>query len=254
MAFCPNCGSFVDGGMSSCTKCGAPVAASAPAPAPPPAFGNVPSPVGFQPGYGGQLPDVQPMAIILAAASWVVCGPLASVPAVIMARNDLRGIREGRISPSGQQQSQLAFWIAAINVAFYGLFIVFFILMFLIMGVGFFAASKSHPRSFPVPVVSTHPEFAAKTYDDLERDVERMMATHPETERKLWREAKDDLRVKRKARGTGMMPEVKSLSALMATAASEEALWSALAELERKAAMESGHAVLPRVRPAEAPE
>lgn len=254
MAFCPNCGSFVDAGMSSCTKCGGAVAASAPAPVPQQQFVNVQSPAGFQPGYGAPLPDVQPIAIILAAVSWIVCGPVASLPAVIMARNDLRGIREGRLNPSGQQQSQLAFWIGAINLALYGLLILFFVL---IMGVGFFAAMsvpKHHPSIVPTPVVTTHPELVAKTYDDLERDVEKMMALRPETERKLWREAKDDLRAQRKLRGTGELPEVKGLTALMTASATNESLWSALAELERKAAKESGHTVTPRVRPAEGPE
>jgi hypothetical protein len=257
MAFCPNCGSLVDAGVSACSKCGAPVAASAPPP-PPQAFASAPSPAGFQPlsqpGYGAPLPDVQPIAIILAAASWVVCGPLASLPAVIIARNDLRAIREGRVNPAGQSQSQLAFWIGAVNLAMYVLLLLA-IILFGALGFLMAAGTAHHSRSMPAPVapLSAHPEFATRPYEDLEREVERMMADYPEPERKLWREAKDDLRAQRKVKGTGAMPEVKGLSALLSATAGNEMLWSSLAELERKAGAESGRTVTPRTRPAEAP-
>lgn len=262
MAFCPNCGSSIDAGATSCVKCGG--LAGAPSPAAPPStpvYVTAPSPNSFQPGafqpgYGMPLPDPSPMAIILAAGSWVLCGPLLSVPAVFKARSDMAGIREGRYNPNSMGMCQIAFWIGAINA---GLYLLAFLFIGVLFVFGFFVAATAKPHhrpSFttsPTPISSGARSGVVRTYEAVESDVERLMVARPESERKLWRQTRDDLRTMRRQKGAGPLPEAKGLTELLRIAEADPKLRSALVELERKAAEESGREAPAREMPAEAP-
>lgn len=260
MAFCPNCGSQVDPGVAACAKCGGQTGASAPAAAPSPVYVTAPSPNSFQsgayqPGYTGMpLPDPSPMALIMAAGSWAICGPLLSVPAVIKARSDIAGIREGRYNPNSMSMCQIAFWVGAVNA---GLYLALFLLIGVLFAFGFFVAAtaphhttiSTSPTRTPAPVRAA----SVRPYESVESDVERLMAARPESERKIWRQTREDLRVLRRQKGTGLIPEAKGLTELLRIAESDLKLRSALVELEQKAAEESGREAPPRVMPAEAP-
>ncbi|MEK7468753.1 MAG: hypothetical protein AAB074_15185 [Planctomycetota bacterium] len=249
MAFCPSCGSPVDAGSTSCAKCGGPSAARPAAPvyvtAPSPHSGQ---PGGFQPAYGAVLPDPSPMALILAAASWVICGPVLSIPAVFMARSNIRGVREGRFNPNSLSMSQLAFWVAAINV---GVGLISIIVVALIFGGAmFFAATVPHTMHSPGAPSRISGYSSTQAYESIEKDVESRMAARPESERKLWRQTRDDLRTMRRQRGSGTMPEAKGFAELLRASDANEPLWVALTALERKAAVESGRIAPVRPRPA----
>jgi hypothetical protein len=253
MAFCPTCGSAIDAGSTTCARCGVPPLTMPPPPAAP-VYVTAPAPNAWQPGGfqqpggGSILPDASPMALILAAAAWVVgCGPLLSIPAVIKARSDIRGIREGRYNPNSLSMSQIALWIGGINIV---LSIVGLAILGLIFGAGFFFAATA-PRHMPpshAPIAIQ--SIPARSYESVEKDVEKLMSTRPESERKLWRETRDDLKSMRKQHGSGTLPEAKGLTALLKASESNEPLWTALASLERQAAQESGRVAPARPRPA----
>lgn len=258
MAFCPNCGSPVHPGVTSCMKCGGPAGDAAPPPPPQaPVYVTAPSPHSFQPGpfqpgYGMPLPDPSPMALIMAAASWVVCGPILSVPAVIKARSDIAGVRDGRYNPNSMSMCQIAFWVGAINA---GLYLIIFLLVAILFAFGFFVAATapSHRPHVSSPVRVTTSTAPARDYETIERDVERQMATRPETDRKLWRQVRDELRLMRKQKGAGPLPEARGLSELLRSSGTDAKLWASLTELERRAAEDSGRDAPARVVPAEAP-
>lgn len=69
-------------------------------------------------------------AIGLAIASWVLCGLLASVPALFMARAELSAIERGESSPGSKGLAQAAFWVAAANVGLTVLGILFALVVF----------------------------------------------------------------------------------------------------------------------------
>lgn len=262
MAFCPNCGSSIDAGATSCMKCGGLAGAASPAaPSHSPVYVTAPSPNSFQPGayqpgYGMPLPDPSPMAIIMAAGSWVVCGPLLSVPAVIKARSDMAGVREGRYNPNSMGMCQIAFWIGAINA---GLYLALLLLIGVLFAFGFIFAATAKPHHRPT--ISTAPTSSSsgvrsgvvRTYEAIESDVERLMAARPESERKLWRQTRDDLRTLRRQKGAGPLPEAKGLTELLRISEADPKLRSALVQLESKAAQESGREAPAREMPAEAP-
>ncbi|KAF0243493.1 MAG: hypothetical protein FD180_3383 [Planctomycetota bacterium] len=263
MAFCPSCGSPVDAAGTSCAKCGGPSSAPS-APPPTPVYVTAPGPNSWQqggapPAYGATLPDPSPLALILAAAAWVVgCGPLLSIPAWIKARSDIRSIQEGRLNPSGLGMCQVAYWVALINVILFGFGLVIAAIAMIFM----FAAVAAVPKHMTVraPVsASSSMSVSARPYEAVERDVENLMVARPESERKLWRQACEDLRIMRRQKGTGMLPVAKGLPELLRAAESSEPLWTALTALEQKAAKESGRVAPTRPRPAsflpaEAPE
>lgn len=123
--YCPSCGTLNDQNNFRCVQCG-----------------NILQ-QGFQQGGGGGGGYSQPYgqqyqeasqattAIILAAISWAACGPFLSIPAVIIARNEIRGIEAGLRDPNQLSTAKAAFWVGAINaglsifviVAYIGLFV-----------------------------------------------------------------------------------------------------------------------------------
>jgi hypothetical protein len=70
---------------------------------------------------GSDLPksDLPVIALVLSIVSWVLCGCLASLPAVAIARTALGKIERGEISPEGRGMAQAAFWVAVVNLGLY---------------------------------------------------------------------------------------------------------------------------------------
>jgi len=247
MAFCPQCGSVLPAGTGACPKC----AAGSPISIPSPASGPSGAPGAAGPPWVSVLPQVSPLAIILAAGAWVIGGPLLSIPAIFVARADLRKIREGQLDPSGQTQSQLAFWIAAVNA---GLFV---LTCFVIGGIFLFAvgfagvAARAHKP--PVPVVATAGTDLSQESDaGLQQIVETWARKKDVGTQKLWRDVKKGLSEAGTAKGTGAMPAVDGFEKLAGAAAGDARVRQALIELERRAAVQSGRTP-PDRGPAEAP-
>ncbi|MBI2922096.1 MAG: zinc ribbon domain-containing protein [Planctomycetes bacterium] len=242
MAFCPSCGSALAAGSASCPKCGASGGASS---APPPPVVSMPSPASYSPPpfQGGMvLPDVSPLAIILAAAAWVLGGPLLSLPAMFIARSDIRGCREGRYNPNGLSQSQLAFWIAAINVLLGLLACVAFVLFFVfaagVVGVAGAAAAKDIKEMEAIRV-----EMEGRQYSALETEIDTGIAGRSAREQELWRSVKGEWQeLKKKNRGSGMFPGSVKTEELLRLVSSDRRLWQALVTAEAKVAAECGYA------------
>ncbi len=69
------------------------------------------------PGWRPQAPPPQTggaatTALLLAALSWVTCGPLVAIPAMILARRAIRAIERGEANPADLSTAKSAFWIA----------------------------------------------------------------------------------------------------------------------------------------------
>jgi type IV pilus assembly protein PilA len=56
------------------------------------------------------------LALALSIISWACCGIFLSIPALLFARGEIRGIREQRRPPGGLGMAQAAFWVALANI------------------------------------------------------------------------------------------------------------------------------------------
>lgn len=82
------------------------------------------------------------VALVLAIGSWVLCGCLASLPAVFLAKSELDAIRRGESSPGGEGIATAALWIGAINSILW----LFFVLIYgVLIAVGLVAAVTLSP-------------------------------------------------------------------------------------------------------------
>jgi len=241
MSFCPNCGTPVTPGTASCPKCGGPAGQSA---APPPSpFINAPSPSAYSPAppgmMGAPLPNVSPLAIILAAVAWVFGGPLLSIPAIFLARADIRGCREGRYNPAGLTQSQLAFWIALVNCILIllvcGIYLV--VIVFFIGGMGFMARTAVKEAE---EIQKYKMQAQVQEYSALEAEIDRKIATRTPKEQELWKSVKAnwaDLR-KEKGKQKGSMPETTPTTELLKLVRQDHQLWAQIMTAEMKVAQE----------------
>jgi hypothetical protein len=206
---------------------------------------------------GAALPKVSPTALILALVAWVIGGILLSLPAVFIARNDIRGCREGRYDPSGLGQSQLAFWVAMINVLLTALVCVgvglFFVFAAGAVGVAGATAAKEQ-RAWDEARV----EMQAKDAGTLEKDIDGMILGRSARERELWDKVKKQWATFRKARQSGAMTTVPAADELLSLARTDKKLWSAIVVAEAKMCDEVGFVAPIRhhfssTAPAEAP-
>jgi hypothetical protein len=51
-------------------------------------------------------------ALLLAALSFVTCGPVMGIPAMILARREINAIERGEADPADLSNAKSAFWIA----------------------------------------------------------------------------------------------------------------------------------------------
>lgn len=78
-----------------------------------------PPPGGYGPPPGGTSQSASGLAlaaIILAAMSFMSCGPFTALPALIMAKMELGKISRGESHPSNETISKIAFWGSAANL------------------------------------------------------------------------------------------------------------------------------------------
>jgi hypothetical protein len=222
----------------------------------------MPSPAGARPTPGvmlggANLPKVSPTALILALVAWAIGGILLSLPAVFIARSDIRGCREGRYDPAGLGQSQLAFWVAMVNVVITALVCVGCILFFVFfasVGAAGAAAAIKEQKAWDQARV----EMQAKEAGTLEKEIDSMMGSRSADERQLWEKTKSQWAAHRKARHSGVLPVSSATVELLSKVSGDKKLWSAIVVAEQKMCDEVGYTAPFRNRhvsgaPAEAP-
>jgi hypothetical protein len=107
------------------------------------------APPGQAPGYGPPMHGYGPpqagasqqaiIALVLAIAGWLACGCLTSIPAIFVARAELKAIDAGLSPAAGRSLAQVAFWLGLVNMILYGLVVVLYA-VFALLGVAIFAA------------------------------------------------------------------------------------------------------------------
>lgn len=75
------------------------------------------------------------LALILAIASWVLCGCVMSIPAIFIAKAELSAIERGEAPIAGKGMAQAAFWVALVNAVLTVLIGLLYVVIFVIIGV-----------------------------------------------------------------------------------------------------------------------
>jgi hypothetical protein len=78
------------------------------------------------------------VALVLAIAGLFFCGCVTSIPAIFLARAELKAIDAGQAPVAGKSLAQIAFWIAVVDTVLVTLFVLVYVVMML-LGVGMFA-------------------------------------------------------------------------------------------------------------------
>ncbi len=223
---CPGCGAPVAARGLPCPKCGAPP-------------GDLPRPRHAMPSR--PLPPVSPLALVLAIGSWLIGGILFSIPALVIARGDLRRCREGRSDPGGEGRSLAAAWIAGINIA------AFFVICLVLVALAVFsvgsAAAALDPVAWKQRSRNVRDDIWRKTSSQIEADIDKQMKQQSPEEGQLWEQVKRDwttVREHGKVKGVAW-PDSPSMDRLSASVALNARLWTMLAVGEEKVALELGY-------------
>lgn len=64
------------------------------------------------------------LALVLALLGFFVCGCVTGIPAIFVARSELKAIDAGQSSPAGRGIAQVAFWVALVHSIMLTLFLV----------------------------------------------------------------------------------------------------------------------------------
>ena len=102
--------------------------------------GIPPPPAGYQPRSGQETPGIAIASLVLAALSWVMCGCLMSLPAVILGHQALRQIDQNPERYSGREIAMIALVVGYLNLALVGLVALFYLLI-IVVGVASEAGS-----------------------------------------------------------------------------------------------------------------
>ncbi|MEP7145510.1 MAG: DUF4190 domain-containing protein [bacterium] len=100
-----------------------------PPPPPPPSFNPTPPPI--PPGSmntGGGASSNAIIALVLGILSFISCGILAAIPALIMGRRELNEINSGRSSQAGKTFAKIGMWLGIINIILSVLAIIFIVI------------------------------------------------------------------------------------------------------------------------------
>ncbi|HWQ36603.1 MAG TPA: DUF4190 domain-containing protein [Blastocatellia bacterium] len=150
--FCNQCGTDNKDDARFCRNCAAPLVKAAPPPEPqppvvpsPPNYGYQPgqsvmpqeqSYQGYQSGYAGYNPPQQQSAsgraiasMILSLVSLVTCGPLLSVPGLILGKMELNAINAGQAPRAGETFAKIGYYAGIAVTALSALLIVSYILI-----------------------------------------------------------------------------------------------------------------------------
>jgi hypothetical protein len=98
-------------------------------------YGGPPAPPpGYGPGPSAGASGTAVAALIMAIASWVMCGCFTSLPALFMARGELNLHAQGAANESTRGLAQAAFWISAINLGL-SVFVILIYVVMIVVGV-----------------------------------------------------------------------------------------------------------------------
>jgi hypothetical protein len=122
MIYCPKCGDQNTAGAQFCKTCGSrlstPANPEAMAPTPPPV---TPPPISSapQPQYAVPPPGAPPqksnravIALVLGILGIFCCGPLSSIPGIIVAKMEMDAIARGEASAENLGMAKAAFWVS----------------------------------------------------------------------------------------------------------------------------------------------
>jgi hypothetical protein len=71
------------------------------------------------------------LALVLAIVGLMLCGCATSIPAIIVARSELKAIDAGSSSPAGRSMATAAFWIGVVDTVLVLLIAVAYVLLML---------------------------------------------------------------------------------------------------------------------------
>lgn len=126
MIYCPKCGDQNSAGAQFCKTCGSRLStpsnpeAMAPTPTPPPvtpppiSSGQEPQPQYAVPPAGAppQKSNRAVIALVLGILGIFCCGPLSSIPGIIVAKMEMDAIARGEASADNLGMAKAAFWVS----------------------------------------------------------------------------------------------------------------------------------------------
>lgn len=151
--FCNQCGTDNKDDARFCRNCAAPLVKAAPPPEPqppvvpsPPNYGYQPgqsvmpqeqSYQGYQSGYAGYNQPVQQQSasgraiasMILSLVSLVTCGPLLSVPGLILGKMELNAINAGQAPRAGETFAKIGYYAGIAVTALSVILLVIYVLI-----------------------------------------------------------------------------------------------------------------------------
>lgn len=63
-------------------------------------------------------------ALLMAALSFVTCGPILGIPAMILAKREMGAIERGESSPTNLSNAKSAYWIGVVSVVYFFLILI----------------------------------------------------------------------------------------------------------------------------------
>jgi hypothetical protein len=63
-------------------------------------------------------------ALLMAAVSFVTCGPLLGIPAMILAKREMSAIERGEANPANLGTAKSAYWIGVVSVVYFLLILI----------------------------------------------------------------------------------------------------------------------------------
>jgi hypothetical protein len=63
-------------------------------------------------------------ALLMAALSFVTCGPILGVPAMILAKREMGAIERGESNPANLSTAKSAYWIGVVSVVYFLLILI----------------------------------------------------------------------------------------------------------------------------------
>jgi hypothetical protein len=98
-------------------------------------YGGPPAPPpGYGPGANASASGTAVAALVLAIASWVMCGCFTSLPALLMARGEISAHSLGDANEATRSMAQAAFWVSAINLGLSVIVVLIYVVMIVFVG------------------------------------------------------------------------------------------------------------------------
>jgi hypothetical protein len=82
-------------------------------------------------------------ALVLGIASWVMCGPVLSIPGAIVGKMEMGKIERGESAAAGATLAKAGFWISVANLALAGVLICIYGIM-IVVGLGAAASNQGY--------------------------------------------------------------------------------------------------------------